>query len=184
MKRPSAKKNSSHRSRYTQYIYYENIVLNYFMVEHINQDRTKCFVLFALVWTLCELPNITSRSIECEFILVPSVLERERECEKECESKCARSFCFVGASFFSIPLLCGRFSKSLVVVVIIIVVQISACYLAAINRLVNAKCGHCLSITHHTEFIYCFINALFSFRERTHTQSRTFFFSLLICSQH
>lgn len=24
----------------------KNIILNYFMVEHINQDRTKCFVLF------------------------------------------------------------------------------------------------------------------------------------------
>lgn len=37
------------RNIYTQYIYFrwiKNIILNYFMVEHINQDRTKCFVLF------------------------------------------------------------------------------------------------------------------------------------------
>lgn len=38
------------RFQYTQYIYFENIILNYFMVEHINQDRTKCFVLVVHSW--------------------------------------------------------------------------------------------------------------------------------------
>lgn len=165
MKKPSAKKNSSHRSRYTQYIYYENIILNYFMVEHINQDRTKCFVFFVLLLDFT-LPKYCEPFNRCEFILVLSVLERWR-------AKKSASASVPNHSFFSIPLLCGQFSKSLVAVaVVIIVVQISACYLAAINRLVNAKCGHCLSITHHTEFIYCFINALFSFRERAYTHSR------------
>lgn len=47
-----------HSFQCTQYIYFENTILNYFMVEHINQDRTKCFVLFAYLCAL--MANITS----------------------------------------------------------------------------------------------------------------------------
>lgn len=66
--------------------------------------------------------------------------------------------------------------------------SLSACYLGAINKIVNGKCGHCLSIVHITlKFIYCFINALFLIHSRSFSCIPSIllvamFIRVLICS--